>query len=211
MSTPPTDTTTCCRGTGVRLGETPASEDDLKRLRLLDTSSLLARYRWGVELFDPRLFSLDDARLDRRFDDPESLGTWSCRELVAHLADADLSLSFRIRRVLAEDGPLLEPWDEQAFIASGLYGRIKPGASVATIYTLRVALAELLETLDDTQWNRRGLHRQFGEMTTRRLVEIATWHLERHAWFLNRKIHDMLGPPGDDDHACGCSCACKNA
>ncbi len=211
MTAPQTDANACCHGTGIRLGDAPASEEDLKKLRELDTPSLLARYRWGVELFDPRLFSLDDAQLDRRFDDPASLGTWSCRELVAHLADADLSLTFRIRRILAEDNPVLEPWDEQAFLDSGLYARIKPGASVATIYTLRVALAELLETLDEAQWNRRGLHQQFGEMTARRLVEITTWHLERHAWFLNRKIHEMLGPLSESSHACEGSCACKNA
>jgi hypothetical protein len=30
-------------------------------------------------------------------------------------------------------------------------------------------------------------------MTVRSIAEYATWHLENHAWFLNRKVGRLLG------------------
>lgn len=206
----PSPDETCCKDHA--LGDAPPSEADLDAMAQLSTTELIARYRWGVEHFDARLFQLTPEQLDRRFDPADALGLWSCRELVGHLADAELAYTQRIRQTTAEDNPIFANWDEHAYIDSGLYARTKPGGFVATVYTLRVWTGELLETLDDAQWARKGMHPQRGAFTCRRVVEFATWHLERHAWFLNQKMLAMLGPmPEQPEGGCcqGSACACE--
>lgn len=203
------DASACC-GQGVRgLGEAPPTLADLPSYASLELPDLIARYRWGVEHFDSRLFALSPEQLDRRFDPSEKLGVWSCRELVGHLADAELAFTHRIRRALSEENPVFSTWDEQAFIDAGLYSRAKPGGPVAIVYTLRTALGEVLHTLDDDQWARKGLHPQYGEQTVRQIVEVTTWHLERHAWFLNAKINALLGPATEQSCNAG-SCGCRH-
>ncbi len=197
---------TCCKDHA--LGDAPPSDADLVAMAQLSTTDLVARYRWGVEHFDARLFHLTPEQLDRQFD--PALGLWSCRELVGHLADAELAFTQRVRQAIAEDNPTFANWDEHAHIDSGIYTRTKVGGYVATIYTLRVWTGELLETLAPDQWLRFGTHPQRGQLTCRNVIEYATWHLERHAWFLNKKMLNILGPlpeqPSGECRAGECAC-----
>ena len=39
-------------------------------------------------------------------------GKWSVREIVAHMADCEVVFSFRLRQTLAEDGPVIQPFDQ---------------------------------------------------------------------------------------------------
>src|SRR5690349_5193302 len=82
---------------------------------------LIARYRRGLESFDPRIFELSDEQMDAAFLPDAGVGLWPVRVLVGHVADAELSFAHRMRRAVAEDSPVLAAWDENAFIDSGLY------------------------------------------------------------------------------------------
>jgi hypothetical protein len=53
---------------------------------------------------------IDDARLRR----PPAPGEWAIIEVVAHLADTEERALGRVRRMLAEDTPRLEPFDQEA-------------------------------------------------------------------------------------------------
>lgn len=218
-----------------------AGQDILESLASLDAASLIGRLRYGIEHFDPRVFEMDHDLLDRWFGGeqlggeqtggeqlgeearPSALGTWSCRALLAHLMDADLVYTHRIRRVLAEDAPVLQNWDEQAFLDSPLAGLplpgrerllTPPGAMAAAIHTIRQMQGATLYQLADADWSRRGLHPLLGEVTLRELVEIMVWHLEHHTRFLNAKITHLLGPApaacaeGSQAGGCGSGCAC---
>lgn len=177
---------------------TPPMPDQstLDDLKALTTPELIARYRWGVENFDRRVFELADDHLDQSFLPDAGLGRWSARAVLGHLADAELAMVQRMRRTVAEDNPVLGNWDENAFIDSGLYNAGSPpiGGFVAVIYTLRVWAGEMLSALTPEQWQRRCLHSERGPMSLHELVAFATWHLERHAWFINRKVERFLGP-----------------
>ena len=164
---------------------------------------LLARYTISIEQFDRRVVQLKDDQLDMAFLPDAGVGRWPVRVLVGHLADAELAFVFRMRLVVAEDHPVLTPWDENAFIDNDLYGitpgapghpRLSIGGPIATIHTLRKWHAEWLRSLEPRQWDRKGLHPQRGEQTVRMILAYGTWHLENHAWFLNAKVEKFLGP-----------------
>jgi len=188
--------------------------------------ALLHRYRSGIDLIDPRVIEMTDEQLDTAFLDSASVGKWPVRVLLGHLADNDLSSVHRMRRIAAEDAPMLSAWDEQLFIEQGLYGSadessgwMKPGfpvgAYAAVIYTLREWNSAWLSALDEDALVRTGLHPEHGKVTLRGVVETDTWHLEHHVRFLNAKAVKMLGPrpepePCDDvpTGGCGPGCGC---
>jgi hypothetical protein len=173
----------------------------LDELKSLPDSELVLRYKTGVENFDARAMSLSDAELDTAFFPEAQVGTWPCRVLLGHLADAELAFVFRMRKIAAEDGPVLEAWDENAFIdCQRMYGtpatgpRFPVGAFVATIHTLRQWTGVWLASLPPEAFARTGLHVERGEQSLRLILTYATWHLEHHAWYLNRKVQRLRGP-----------------
>ena len=55
-------------------------------------------------------------------------GKWSIVEIVAHLADAELAMGWRLRSMLATPGVHLQWWDEQLWSEKCNYLRISPRA-----------------------------------------------------------------------------------
>lgn len=187
------------------MSQAQSPEDRLKQVVALSHAELVMRYSMGVAQLDSRLLRLNDAALDTAFlagsevvmpdGTRGALGTWPVRVLLGHLADAELAFVHRMRRIVAEDRPMLCAWDENAFIDAGLYaGPSHPvGGFIAAVHTLRRWTAEWLRTLSDEQWARIGLHPERGEQSVRTVANYATWHLEHHNVFLARKVERLAG------------------
>ena len=170
-----------------------------EEIAALDRAELIRRYEGGSARLNHQILHLDDAALDTFFTPEAGVGRWSCRALVGHLADAELVLVHRMRRQVAEDRPVFGLWDEDAFVDRGVYGTPgkppfpKVAGFVATIHTLRLWTAEWLRARPEGDWDRQGLHPERGPLTLTNQVAIATWHLEHHAWFLDRKVERLGG------------------
>jgi len=193
----------------------------MRKIRDLDPASLCARMHIGLESFDPRVVELDNEQVSRAWLEDAGVGTWPIRVLIGHLADTEIVLAHRIRRIIAEENPTLNLWDEHAFIDGGLYGctdgsTLRPpmGGDLAIIHTTRSWLVALLMQLDESQWNRTGLHPTDGAISIRTIANYHCWHLEHHACILNAKIEKLIGPcptpepcevGGCSKPSCGCS------
>ncbi len=183
----------------------------MKKIKALDGASLAARMHIGLGLFDPRVAELDNEQVSQAWLEDAGVGTWPIRILIGHLADAEMVIAHRIRRIIAEDNPTLNLWDEHAFIDGGIYGctegsNLLPpmGGDLAMIHTARSWLVALLMQLDETQWNRQGIHPTNGPVSVREIANHLCWHLEHHAWYLNAKVEKLLGPiPAQSGHCDG--------
>ena len=190
----------------------------------LAPETLLMRFRDGLERLDPRVFEMEDGQLDMAFLDDAGVGKWPIRVVLGHLADSELVQTWRIRRTIVEENPVPAPWDEGAFVDSGIYGgdtallgkepvRPPTGAFVAAVYTLRQWTAATLAIAPREAWDRACLHPEFGRLTVREMVAFDTWHLEHHLGFVNAKVERLLGPRPEpeacDEGGCGKpGCAC---
>jgi DinB superfamily len=193
----------------------------MREIKDLDAATLCARMRVGLELFDPRVVELDNDQVSQAWLEDAQVGSWPIRVLIGHLADAELVLAHRVRKIIAEENPTLSLWDEHAFIDGGIYGctegsNLLPpmGGDLAMIHTTRSWLVALLMQLDDSQWERTGMHPTNGPMSARTIANYHCWHLEHHAWYLNAKIEKMLGPMPEPEpcQEGGCSkpsCGCR--
>ncbi|MEL6797450.1 MAG: DinB family protein [Planctomycetota bacterium] len=187
--------------------EDPGAIEDV---RALSAKELVERFDIGVDRLDRRVFELTDGDLDWAWPEGDGVGLWPIRVLLGHLADAEISLCHRMRRVVAEPGCEIGAWDDQAFIDAGHYGVVamteggtpsKPaiGADVAVVHTLRKWMTPWLRTLPHQAWSRLGVHPERGPMSVRHLLAYDVWHLERHAWYCNQKVVRLLGtePAGE--------------
>lgn len=205
-------------------GPAPAgSPPCLELFESLPLLHLLERYRTASHVLDARVLQLDDDALEQTFEPDQNAGSWSCRTLLGHIADADLVFASRMRRTVAEDRPMLTLFDEHAFLNSGIYeptaeqipgslagNTVPAGGYVALVHTLRRWSGQWLATLPEPMFDRTALHPERGEVTLRRLVEYAACHVEHHAWFLRRKLDLLLGEsaPAAQNSGCGPGCRC---
>lgn len=173
----------------------------LAEYRTLRTPALVERFKGSVHLIDRRVLELSNEQLDTYFRPEVEVGRWSVRALLGHLADADLAELHRMRRTVAEDKPVISPWDENAFLDSGLYGDSKTGGSekpvagfVAVIHTLRLWGAEWLSTLSEESLHRTALHPEKGELSVHDMLVNSVWHFEHHIKFLDLKLTKLIGP-----------------
>jgi len=72
---------------------------------------LIERYRSGPGVIAAAVAGLDDAGLDARPTD----GGWTPREVVHHTADSEMTSAIRLRRLIAEDDPLIVGYDGDEF------------------------------------------------------------------------------------------------
>jgi hypothetical protein len=141
-----------------------------------ERAALVDRYRRGSAVVLEALTGATEAELDT----VPAGGGWSARQVVHHLADAETMAATRLRRLLAEDAPVIQAYPEEVFAARLRYDR-PIATSLAVIAAVRAASAELLELLDDADWQRAGTHTEEG------MYSVVTWlatyvaHAEDHA------------------------------
>ena len=226
----------CCGGGGCGGAAVAMQPMTVEELEALPTLQLIARFRRGIEAIDRRVFELDEKQIDMAFLPDAGVGRWPVRVLLGHIADADLVAMHRMRRIAAEDNPVLNEWDENAFVDSNIYGNVHDGyadsaeadharvmnalgGSLAVIHTLRQWTGQWLLTLSEEQLNRVGMHPTRGPQSIRNIVALYTWHLEHHARYLTLKLDKMVGPMAQEPVAaasgagtkgsCGSGCGCR--
>jgi hypothetical protein len=139
--------------------------------------ALLERFRRGAELLAVVLTGV----FGEEEDFAPAPGKWTVRQIVAHLADAELVGAHRLRQVIAEDNPTLIAYNQDAWTANLDYARRKPKQSLETFRRIRAENYELLKGLPESAFDRAANHTENGPMTLRQLLEGYAGHAESHA------------------------------
>jgi hypothetical protein len=99
--------------------------------------------------------------------------------------------TIRLRRLLAEDEPLIDAYDETEF-ARRLHYERAVDASLAVFGAVRVANLDLLERLTDEEWVRAGTHSEDGPYSVERWLQIYADHAHDHADQIRRAREGRL-------------------
>ena len=137
---------------------------------------LIARYKGGHRVVMEAVTGLTDTELDARGEP----GEWTTRQIIHHLADSEMTSAIRLRRLLAEDQPEIQGYDEAAFAERLHYDR-PVAASLDALKAARASSAELLDRLTETDWLREGTHTQSGRYTVEDWLTIYAAHAHDHA------------------------------
>jgi hypothetical protein len=141
-----------------------------------ERKKLIAQYRDGYAAVAEALLKITPDELDAK---PRP-GHWSAREIVHHLADSEMTSAVRIRRLLAEDRPLIQGYDQDEYARRLRYDRPHE-TSLELFKYVRLATAELLERLEEADWLREGTHSESGRYTAETWLKIYAEHAHKHA------------------------------
>ena len=140
-----------------------------------ERAKLIGQYRDGHRVVREAFAGIKEDELDS-----SASGEWTPRQIAHHLADSETMSYLRLRRLLAEDHPAIQGYDEPEYARRLHYDR--PIASSLEVFrAVRVASAELLDALGEDEWVREGTHSESGRYTMNDWLEIYAAHAHDHA------------------------------
>ena len=107
-------------------------------------------------------------------------GKWSIAEILAHLADAELVVGFRLRLILASNGTPIQAFDQDAWADTFSYSRRDPKTSLETFRLLRENNLRLLSSVPRGLWKNYGQHQERGQESVDHIVRMMAGHDLNH-------------------------------
>ena len=119
-------------------------------------------------------------------------GTWSIQQIVMHLADSDLILADRMKRIIAEENPTLIGFNETLFAKNLFYDEQSVDDAVTIFEFNRRNFARVLKKLPPEAFDRIGTHNERGPLKLSAVLEMTVKHLKHHLEFIVQK-RETLG------------------
>jgi len=113
-------------------------------------------------------------------------GKWSPAEIVAHLADCELVFGFRLRQTLAEDSPVIQPFDQDQWAAT--YPGVQAAQALGVFTAMRGWNLRLIGGALPKAAKRPVTHPERGTMTFLTIVETMAGHDLNHLGQLKRLV-----------------------
>jgi DinB superfamily len=114
---------------------------------------------------------------------------WSVAEILAHLADVEIVVGWRMRSILGAPGTPIQAFDQDAWVMAGHYAKRDPRKSIEQHRVVREANLALLKSLSADQWKQYGQHAERGQESIERIVAMIAGHDVNHI----RQIERILG------------------
>lgn len=113
---------------------------------------------------------------------------WSVVEIIAHMAEDELSSSWRYRQMIEHNGASLLGFDQDLWAKLGDYHSWEPDDALAMYTLLREANLRLLRRLTPEQWECAGVHSERGPITVRQLARHMAAHDINHIKQIERLL-----------------------
>ncbi|MDN4093458.1 DinB family protein [Brevibacillus agri] len=137
---------------------------------------LIEEYRQGCELLREAVEGLSEEEL--RFQPAPD--KWSIHQLLIHVTDSEILSTHRLRKVLAEEEPLLLSFNQEAWVDHLGYERLDREQHMLLFQMLRASMLPLLENLTSAQLERVGQYPDGARFTFKELLEYRVQHVRDH-------------------------------
>ncbi|HEY8462150.1 MAG TPA: DinB family protein, partial [Blastocatellia bacterium] len=119
-----------------------------------ERNELIARYAAGYDEVISALEGFPKEKLTANL----IPGKWSAAEIVQHLADSEMTSAIRLRRLLVEDQPVIQGYDEALFARRLHYNERDIAPALEAFRGARATTLQLLERMTEEDWRREGTH-----------------------------------------------------
>jgi hypothetical protein len=118
-------------------------------------------------------------------------GKWSAAEIVQHLADSEMTSAIRLRRLLVEDKPEIQGYNQDLFATRLLYNDRDIAPALHAFRGARATTVQLLERMTAEDWLLEGTHSESGRYTAEDWLRIYAAHAHDHACQI-RRLKDVM-------------------
>jgi|SRR5580658_1509300 hypothetical protein len=111
---------------------------------------------------------------------------WSVAEILAHLADVEIVVGWRMRSILGAPGTPVQAYDQNSWVIAGHYEKRDPRKSIELQRIVREANLALLKSLSPEQWKHFGQHSERGQESIEYIVRMIAGHDVNHIHQIER-------------------------
>jgi hypothetical protein len=115
-------------------------------------------------------------------------GKWSVGEILAHLADCEIVVGWRMRQILGAPGTPIQAFDQDAWAAACHYEKRDALKSLEQFRAAREANLTLLKSLAPEQWKHHGMHAERGVETIEHITCMMAGHDLNHLGQVERIV-----------------------
>ncbi|MEB2298859.1 DinB family protein [Lysinibacillus xylanilyticus] len=105
---------------------------------------------------------------------------WSIHQILIHVTDSEISSTSRLKKVLAEDAPLLISFDQEAWANNLGYDLLDREQHLLLFKLLRSSMQPILDHLTSEQSKRVGVYVDQAKFTFKQLLEFRVQHVRNH-------------------------------
>jgi len=140
-----------------------------------------------------RSFPAQLAALVEYLDDDDLMGRplegeWSVQQIVHHVADSHMNAYIRTKLILTEEKPPLKPYQQEVWAEMVDTATINIDESQLILRGLHRRWARILESLEDADWARQGVHPENGDMSLDDILKTYSDHGDNHIEQINRTL-----------------------
>lgn len=118
-------------------------------------------------------------------------GKWTACEIVQHLADSEMTSALRLRKLLSEDHPVIQGYDEAGYAVRLKYNEREMGPALEAFRAARSTTVQILKTMSEEDWGRQGWHTESGLYSTETWLRLYADHAHNHAAQI-RRLREVL-------------------
>lgn len=152
-------------------------------------SWLLKALRETAHAMESLLWNVDDDLLDRQPGEDE----WSCKDLVSHMTEMERHYIDWLERIARIDEPKIDAFDGDSVQPMIPVAEQNVFDTMDEFGALRRQAVYLLWSLDESDWERRGVHPYLGPLTLMQVAREMNEHDLAHLWQL-RRLCDAFEP-----------------
>jgi uncharacterized damage-inducible protein DinB len=127
---------------------------------------------------------------ETRLKDRPAPGKWSITEILMHLAEDELTSTWRYRQILEHDAPQLAGFNQELWAEWSDYKSWEPRDAFNLFRLLREANLKMFARLTPDQWDRYGIHLERGKITVRDLCHHMAAHDINHIEQIRRILNE---------------------
>lgn len=113
-------------------------------------------------------------------------GKWTAREIIHHLADSESISAHRLRKILVENRPVIQGYDQDQFAIHLKYNERDSVPALDAFCSARATTVQVLALMSDNDWQREGEHTESGRYTAETWLTIYAEHAHNHAAQIRR-------------------------
>lgn len=113
--------------------------------------------------------------------------TWSPLEYACHVRDVHRVYAGRVSRMLTEDNPYYENWDQDATAVEDRYANQDPSSVAAELVVAGEALSALFAGVSGEGWQRPGRRSDGAAFTVESIGRYYLHDIEHHLWDVGRR------------------------
>lgn len=123
-------------------------------------------------------------------------GKWSAREIVNHLADSETISGIRFRKLLVEERPEIQSYDQDHYAQRLRYNERDHAPALEAFRSARATTLQIIARLAEDDWKREGVHQESGRYTMEDWLRIYAAHAHGHASQIRRLREALSGGAG---------------